>query len=354
MLGLLLLILSSMTPCLIASGINLQEYEEASKNVARYGNACIVRSYQDDVLLQQGNGTLCEHKGIKFILTTSEIISGNSYTVLFEGEGEDAITFPETLDLTNRFGYKRSKIAISFMYSYPPRITPAQIDACADFNHRLAETHVVGYAATLLPQSSRNLVFFNPDGAMSKRIMVPFNPTPIRQSIGTCTSSVTDLKSTTGDCSDIFRGFELPLPPGIMGAAIRTQEGNVAGVALGSIPYWCTEKYLELHPIKYRLLHMANAFMKKIQNRFSFSTLSIGILLSQAALTYSPPLGIASYCAMGAAAWLSYRLPLLAKTWEHYRFPAGSENYGLQLLPWMTDLEVKLNTHQQNRLEAYR
>ncbi|MBX9696744.1 MAG: hypothetical protein K2X53_01530 [Alphaproteobacteria bacterium] len=351
-LRLILLMITCMVENSIASRINPQLYEEAS-NDSRYRNACVVRSYRDTLLLHQGNGTLCEHKGVKFILTTSEIIKGNSYTVLFDGEGENAITFPETLDLTSRYGYKRSKIAISFMYIYPPGTTPAQIDESADFNHS-PETHVVGYAHALLPKSSPDLVFFNADGATSKRILVPFNPKPILQTIDANNVANPDLKSVTGQSSDVFKGFELPLPPGIMGAAIRTQEGNVAGVALGSTPYWCTEKYLELHPIKYRLLHMANAFVKNIQNRFSFSTLTFGILLSQAAFTYSPSLGIASYCVMGAAACLSQRLPLLTETWRHYTFPAGSENYGLQLLPWMTDLEIKLNTHHQKRMMAYR
>lgn len=354
-LGLILLILVGMSSCLIASRINLQDYEDVSKD-ASYGNACVVRSYRDDLLLQQGNGTLCEHKGIKFILTTTEIISGNRYTILFDGKDESVVTFPETLDLTYRYGYKRSKIAISFMDIYPPQITPATIDQSSDLTHTLTQTHVVGYGHTLLPKSKGDLVFFDANREsldyLSKRILVPFNPSPVRQTISGINVVNPDLKSITGHCSEVLQGCELPLPPGIMGAAIRTQEGNVAGVALGSIPYWRTDTYLELYPIQYRLLHMASDLVKNIKNKFSFSTLAVGALISQATFTYSPALGIASYCIMGAGAWLSHRLPALAETWGHYTFPAGSENYGLQLLPWMTALEEKLRSHHQKQKMA--
>jgi hypothetical protein len=358
-LKLILFMITCMVDNSIASHINPQIYEEAS-NDSRYRNACLIRSYRDTLLLHQGNGTLCEHKGVKFILTTSEIIKGNRNTVLFDGEDEKAISFPATLDLTGRYGYKRSKIAISFMDIYPPQITPAQIDATIDFTHSLQKIHVVGFAHALLPKSSCDLVVFSSNEANSdyppKRILVPFNPTPIHQTIAANNAANPDLRSITGHSTDIFEGFELPLPPGITGAAIRTGEDTVAGIALGSTPYWRTDSYLELHPIKFRLLHMAHALAKNIATpfRLSFPIAAVGSLISQAAFTYSLPLGLVSYFVTGAATWFTHRLPALAETWRYYTFPAGSENYGLQLSPWMSDLEIKLNMHTQKRDKAYR
>lgn len=62
--------------------INLEYYEEAARSQA-YHNVCLIRSYNQKVLVGYTTGTLCQKDKKKFILTAQHVRGGTRHVAHF-------------------------------------------------------------------------------------------------------------------------------------------------------------------------------------------------------------------------------------------------------------------------------
>lgn len=321
-------------------------FEEAARD-KKYSNACIIRSYQDNKLSCQANGTLCHYEGKVFLLTLADTTQGNKHTALFQDQIERPIHQLTRITKTDQLGFKRSHLAIGLLLDWPEDVTPAELEVRRSFqSDQLSTCFVAGYGSRLTSHTPKTLVIYNGEPTSLDQLLVPSFVSLRLSSIYRTVYNNNEAPDLVGRyClygSQNVTPYERPIPPGFQGAALRTEDNKVAGIAVGSISYWQTNGFANKHPIVARTLYKFHDWINTIKNPTSscVATFAVGSALTYEAFLYSPLLGVCSLFLTGATTYFSYRIKDLNNMLSYYTFPTGSENYGVQVFPWIESIKA--------------
>ncbi len=331
---------------LIASRMPDMSYFEDPARDSKYSNTCIVRMYNSERVEKQTNGTLCQCNGHAFILTSTDPVLGDKHTVIFQDGTEWPIEKLVRITKTDKMGYKRSLLALGVIKNWPDYIVPAEIEEDKFFSHNAdSPCYIAGYGSRLNPYSRERHILYDAEPVSMdlalRPSLVSLNFNPGYRTIYN-SDEKPDLRGhfcTFG--SQQATPYERPIPPGFLGASLRTPDNKVCGIVIGSIPYWQTEKFLTQRPFAARTLYTLHDWINNIKNtwQLSASTFGIGSALSYQAYSYSPVFGMLSMLTTTAFSYLGYHIKDLNDMLTYYTFTPGSEHYGVQIHPWV--LEIK-------------
>ncbi|MGN6671293.1 MAG: hypothetical protein ACTHJ4_07135 [Candidatus Nucleicultricaceae bacterium] len=330
-------------------------YFEEPARQPQYSNACIVRSYQGKKLAYQANGTLCQHEEKVFLLTLADTVQGNRHTAIFQDQVERPIHQLNRVTKTDKVGFKRSLLAIGLILDWPEDVIPAELEVRTMFQPYPGQPStclIAGYGSRLTSYTPKTPVIYNGETTSLDQLLVPsfmsLKLSPIFKTI-----------YNTGDGPDLnghyyLHGspeatpYERPIPPGFSGAALRSSDNKVVGIAIASIPYWQTNEFSQKHPIAAKTFYKLHDWVNSIKNPTSSSvvTLAVGSAFTYQAFLYSPLLGFCSSFITAATTYFSYRIKDLNKMLSYYTFPTGSESYGAQVSPWIASIKEIIGSEE--------
>jgi hypothetical protein len=378
-----LLAMLHMSTAFASTKLNVDHYEEVAKS-QKYNNVCLIRSYNEKVLISHSTGTFCKRGNKSFILSAQYVKGGTRHTAHFgdgvEREIEDFKVLTEFMEedtkdqrVSSTRTQGRSELVMGFLSSYPENVVPARLvslkTGVLNNDHQaMLENQEILLLWNLMQVKNQvcHLVGFgNLVSSLSHpNLLLSYQNKGLKKTVVTGKVSYEPSEKVEGGRDLFFSTFagcgaqnatqcERPITGGFIGGSLRTENEEVIAVASHCDDFEVTEKFRQSHPLAGTLLGSLKRLVDRCAETKVFYKVKLRHLALAGVVAYAcfNPSEIGAIAGFGLSA---ISLNLMKPLYDHIfknLYPLGSRSYYIPILPLMSEIDAHLEAYADSSTE---